>query len=240
MFNYSQFLLRFPVYSWIRVVFVTKFRSVWGTKGGQQPSSRNSCWNSINRKLSFPGAVPPVVQPPPWRGRSLYRCLLCVTHLVIPQRAGATHNKMHHYYNSSIHIKQKSSEWCKWTVIKCTAAQSEVHVAVSKTGELLLHRPPSPRHVPKATQTQPGLSSIRLFRLNQRLSLKLAAGTVRDGPIFCLSLLSRVTHVHNTKHLIHTGCAFVCYCNSGQRRQNILLWKKVENIKRSGCKGKNI
>lgn len=69
MFNWSHFLLWRSVYSWIRCA--------WGTK---EPSQRDGCWNSINRKPSSSEAVPPGVQHPPWGDRSLCRCLLCVSH----------------------------------------------------------------------------------------------------------------------------------------------------------------
>lgn len=161
--------------------------------------------------------------------------VLTVSHtpfaITIPQGDGSQQNTPPSQLISAHQAKRLPllNDVNKWS--KCTAAQAEVHVAVSETGELLLHRPLSPLPVSRATQTQRAVSSIRRFRLQcGELEPLINAGRRdcgRQSYFLPFAIVSCYSYVHHTMHLIHTVLAFVCHCNSEQRRPNILLKTSV-------------
>lgn len=96
---------------------------------------------------------------------------------------------------------------------------------MSKTGELLLHR----RAEPSARFLGDANTASRLqYRALPPAELESLVNAGRratgDSPIFCLSLLSRVTHMCITQmRLINTAFACVCHCNSGRRAERTPL-----------------
>lgn len=247
MCNYSQFLLWFSVYSWIRVVLVTKIRSVGGTKEPSSPRRKNSCWNSINRKLSFSWSHASCCTTASLE-RQICVQVLTVSHtpfaMTIPRGDGAKHSKTHRrHHNSSTHIKAKKEHhfWMMW-INGVSARQHrprfmwpcQRQVNYCYTGRWALCPFPG-QH--KHSEPSPVSGSSVCGVENWSLSLMLAAGTVGDSPIFCLSLLSRVTHM----------CIIQCtwYTPSSHLFVTVILNRddrthSSENITLSGCKGKHI
>ncbi len=231
MYNYSCFLLWFSVYSWIRVVLVTKIRSVGGTKEPSSPRRKKQLLKLYKQKAFFSWSHASCCTSASLE-RQICVQVLTVSHtplaMTIPQGDGAKQSKTHRHHNSSIRIEQREHHfWMMW--INGVSARRhrprfmwpcQRQVNYCYTGRRALGPFPG-QHKHSKPSPVSGSSVCRVE--NWSLSLMLAAGTVGDSPIFCLSLLSRVTHMCIIQRTWYTSSSHLFATE--QRLPNTLLWK---------------
>lgn len=141
--------------------------------------------------------MPPVVQRPPWRDRSLCGCFL---YDWLFHRETELHRAKHttitdHWYTSST---KEVTLWRMYVNVKDwddAGRGSRGHVKGRWTTVTPAAEPsarfPGNTNTARRLQYQALLSAV----WRPSLSLMMAAGTVGDSPIFCLSLLFYVTHM---------------------------------------------
>ncbi len=192
MFYWSQFLLRFQfihgwgLFLWLRL----------DVSEEQSSPAALRCWNSINRKLSFPEAKPPAVNNLP---READLCAGAHT-FQIPQRDTVKHSKTHLHFISSVHTRQKRVSLLNDVNERCESRfmrPCQRQVNYWYTGGWALW--PFPRQH-KHSKPSPVSGSSVCSEENWSLSLMPAAGT--EAYFLPFAIVSCSSYVQIGKHLM--------------------------------------